>query len=144
MAQVLPWQSSRIPAAGFALTHPVRNAGRTLRLAATGFGRAIRRNSPGDTVSWTCRKSHRGDAGTTGGGIPMQTFVANFVRPSGEQGVLYILAASSAQALVEVVDRVGPLRKANVYPRHRAALLVAPLLVSRPGFQAESRRDDDV
>lgn len=55
----------------------------------------------------------------------MQTFMARFVRPNGERGVMFVMAASAALALLEVVDSESPVSDVTVAPRRRAALLVA-------------------
>ena len=54
----------------------------------------------------------------------MQTFKAQYVRPNGERGVIYVLAASAVLAMLDVMQQTGPLASVNVVPKRRAALLV--------------------
>ena len=54
----------------------------------------------------------------------MQTFMAKFVRPDGQKGVIYVLAASAGLAVLDVVRRQAPVSQVDVRPRRRAALLV--------------------
>lgn len=54
----------------------------------------------------------------------MQTFKAHFTRPDGKRGVIYVIAASAALAMLDVLQQEGPLASMNVTPRRRAALLV--------------------
>ncbi|NRF68481.1 hypothetical protein HLB44_15915 [Aquincola sp. S2] len=37
----------------------------------------------------------------------MQTFMARFVRPNGERGVIYVVAASAAVAMLDVMRKQG-------------------------------------
>lgn len=62
----------------------------------------------------------------------MQTFMARFVRPNGDHGVIYVLAASAALAVVDVMQHLGPLAHVSVRPRRRAALLTPLLPWSTP------------
>ena len=55
----------------------------------------------------------------------MQTFMARFVRPNGDRGVMFVMAASAALALLDVVSQQSPVSNVTVAPRRRAALLVA-------------------
>lgn len=57
----------------------------------------------------------------------MQTFVAQFVRSTGEQGVVRLTAANSLGALLEVFITQGEVSMLSVQPQRRAALLTAPL-----------------
>ncbi|NRF68493.1 hypothetical protein HLB44_15975 [Aquincola sp. S2] len=64
----------------------------------------------------------------------MQTFMARFVRPNGERGVIYVVAASAAVAMLDVMRKQGPVNDLEVEPRRLAALLVPPLAAQqRPG-----------
>jgi hypothetical protein len=54
----------------------------------------------------------------------MQTFVAQFVRPTGEQGLVCLTAANSLGALLEVFITQGEVATLSV--QRRAALLTAP------------------
>ena len=54
----------------------------------------------------------------------MQTFMARFVRPNGDRGVIYVLSASAGEAVIDVLHRQGPLSQVDVTPRRRAALLL--------------------
>ena len=54
----------------------------------------------------------------------MNTFMARFTRPNGEQGVIHVMAESTALAMLEVMRRLGPLSNIDVKARRRAALLV--------------------
>jgi hypothetical protein len=56
----------------------------------------------------------------------MQTFVAQFVRSTGEQGVVRLTAANSLGALLEVFITQGEVSMLSVQPQRRAALLSAP------------------
>jgi hypothetical protein len=56
----------------------------------------------------------------------MQTFVAQFVRSTGEQGVVRLTAANSLGALLEVFITQGEVSILSVQPPRRAALLSAP------------------
>jgi hypothetical protein len=56
----------------------------------------------------------------------MQTFVAQFVRSTGEQGVVRLTAANSLGALLEVFITQGEVSILSVQPQRRAALLSAP------------------
>jgi len=56
----------------------------------------------------------------------MQTFVAQFVRPTGEQGMVRLTAANSLGALLEVFITQGEVSMLSVQPQRRAALLTAP------------------
>lgn len=55
----------------------------------------------------------------------MHTFMARFVRPNGDRGVIFVMAASAALALLDVVEQQRPVSTVTVAPRRRAALLVA-------------------
>ena len=63
----------------------------------------------------------------------MQTFMARFVRPSGERGVIYVVAASAALAMLEVMHKQGPVSNLDVVPKRKAALLVPPLAAANLG-----------
>ena len=54
----------------------------------------------------------------------MRTFMARFVRPDGQRGVLYVLSTSPSAAVLEVMQQQGPVSQITVTPRRRAALLV--------------------
>ncbi len=54
----------------------------------------------------------------------MPTFMARFVKPNGERGVIYVMAMSAALAMVDVMKREGPLSGIEVKARRRAALLI--------------------
>jgi len=56
----------------------------------------------------------------------MQTFVAQFVRLTGEQGVVRLTAANSLGALLEVFITQGEVSMLSVQSQRRAALLCAP------------------
>ena len=56
----------------------------------------------------------------------MQTFVAQFVRSTGEQGMVRLTAANSLGALLEVFITQGEVSILSVQPQRRAALLSAP------------------
>ena len=56
----------------------------------------------------------------------MQTFVAQFVRSTGEQGVVRLTAANSLGALFEVFITQGEVSVLSVQAQRRAALLTAP------------------
>ena len=56
----------------------------------------------------------------------MQSFVAQFVRPTGEPGVLHLEAGNSLAATLEVFITQGQVQLLSVQPQRRAALLRAP------------------
>lgn len=56
----------------------------------------------------------------------MQTFVAQFVRPTGEPGVLQLTAGNSLAATLEVFITQGHVQLLSVQKQRRAALLMAP------------------
>ena len=63
----------------------------------------------------------------------MQTFMARFVRPNGDRGVIYVLAASAGLAVLDVLQRHEAVQQVSVTPRRRAALLVPrPLAGAAP------------
>ena len=62
----------------------------------------------------------------------MQTFMARFVRRNGDQGVIYVLAASAGLALIDVMAHLGPMAHVSVRPKRRAALLI-PVLPKSAG-----------
>ncbi len=62
----------------------------------------------------------------------MQTFVAQFIRPNGESGVLHLVADSSLDAMLEVFITEGQVRSLTLQPQRRAALLQAPAGTSQP------------
>lgn len=63
----------------------------------------------------------------------MQTFMARFVRPNGDRGVIYVLAASAGLAVLDVLKQQAPVQQVSVTPRRRAALLVPqPWLAGEP------------
>ncbi|WP_301256669.1 hypothetical protein [Eleftheria terrae] len=51
--------------------------------------------------------------------------MARFVRPSGERGVVHLMASSSIVAMLDVLERQGPLSMVSVSPQRVAALLAA-------------------
>jgi len=53
----------------------------------------------------------------------MQTFVARFVRPNGDRGMIYVLASSAGLAVLDVMHHQGPLQRVSVTPRRCPALL---------------------
>lgn len=69
----------------------------------------------------------------------MQTFMARFVRPNGDRGVIYVLAASAGLAVLDVLKRHEAVQQVTVTPRRRAALLVPRPLAngSTPGDMGE-------
>jgi len=69
----------------------------------------------------------------------MQTFMARFVRPNGDRGVLYVLSSCAGLAVLDVMRQRGPMAQVNVTPRRCAALLA-----SHPGVPAPRRTDDKV
>ena len=62
----------------------------------------------------------------------MQTFVAQFIRPNGESGVLHLVADSSLDAMLEVFITEGQVQRLNLQPQRRAALLQAPAGTALP------------
>jgi hypothetical protein len=54
----------------------------------------------------------------------MKTFVARFVRPSGVEGVIHVMASNAVCAMLEAVRHVDGASGLLVRPHRRAALLV--------------------
>jgi hypothetical protein len=63
----------------------------------------------------------------------MKTFVARFVRPSGVEGVIHVMASNSVCAMLETMRQVDGASGLLVRPHRRAALLVpgAPLAAAK-------------
>jgi hypothetical protein len=66
----------------------------------------------------------------------VKTFMARFTRPNGDQGVIYVLAASAGLAVLDVLKRQAPVDQVNVTPTRRAALLMPS-----PWLAGSKRRD---
>jgi hypothetical protein len=68
----------------------------------------------------------------------VQTFMARFVRPNGDRGVMYVLAVSAGTALVDVLKGHGPVAQVSVEPKRCAALLTPwPRLPRRQPAKAD-------
>jgi len=68
----------------------------------------------------------------------VRTFMARFVRPDGQRGVMYVLSSSPCAAVLEVMNKHASVSQVSVTPQRRAALLVPrPWLPPEPQGRKE-------